>query len=140
MCCLLQGGSVFNFHTWAIGPLKQTATKTCHISVVAQCSFRLVKNHAPQNMTFETRTLNLPPTKTCQVLVVLPNVHFDAWATQAPKTYPTKTCNILGAMFRPIHPSSIFPYAIPIHAPWPIHHVLNLFSTSHCRRFFVAEL
>jgi hypothetical protein len=53
----------------------------------------------PQATKQEPR--NLPPTKTCQVLVMRPNTHFDARVAQARETYPTESCNISRAMFQP---------------------------------------
>jgi len=58
----------------------------------------------------------------------------DAEVAQAPQTYPTETCNLSGVMFQPHPPIFHVPHAIFIHAPWPIHDVLDLFSTLHCYR------
>jgi hypothetical protein len=65
-----------------------------------------------------------------------PNTHFDARVAWALETYPPETCNILGAMLRPHSPIFHVPHAIPIHAPWPIHDVLDLFQLCIVVMFF----
>jgi hypothetical protein len=44
---------------------------------------------------------------------------------------PLKNVTFWELCFNPICPFSMFPHVIPIHAQWPIHHVLNLFQLSH---------
>jgi hypothetical protein len=122
------------FHAHARGALKQTDTKTCHVSVTAQHSFPLVENYAPWNMSSKLEPQNLPPTETCQSFGKRSSARLDAEVAQAPQTYPTETCNLSGVMFQPHPPIFHVPHAIFIHAPWPIHDVLDLFSTSHCYR------
>ncbi len=58
-----------------------------------------------------------------------PNVRFNVWVAQAPKTYPIKTCNVLGAMFWP-HPSIFHvppcdPHPCPMTHPWCFRHFFN---------------
>jgi hypothetical protein len=88
--------------------------------------------HNPQNLKLKT----YHPLK---------HVKFQ-WATQHvfqwigssnPKTYYLlKHVNFQELCFNPMHPSSMFPHAIPIHAPWPIHDTLDLFQLSHALSSF----
>jgi hypothetical protein len=80
---------------------------------------------------------NLPPIETCQVSTSgLTYVSMP----KPPKHIPIEKCNVSGAMFQPMCPSSMFPHVIPIHAPWPIHEVLDLFQLHIITMYFSIEL
>ncbi len=105
------------FHAQAAGALEQTDTKTCHVSVVAQCSFPLVGNYTPRNMSLKTRTLKPTTHRNMSSFSKWSSACFNAQVAQAPQTYPTETCNISGVMFQPHPPIYHVPHAILIHAP-----------------------
>ncbi len=52
-----------------------------------------------------------------------PNVHFNARVVRAPKTYPTKTCNVSRVMF--------WPHPCPMTHPWHFRLFFN-FALSPC--------
>jgi hypothetical protein len=116
-------------------PLEQTNTKTCCVSVAAQRSFPPVENYASWNMSLKTRALKPTTHQNMWSFGKQSDAHFDAWLARAPQTYPIETCNISGVMFEPHLPIFHFPHAILIHAPWPIHDVLDVFPTSHSHHF-----
>jgi hypothetical protein len=128
------------FHAWAIAALKQTNTKTCHVSMGVWCLFLLVENHMPQNMSFKTWTFESTTHRNMSSFGKRIGMRFDAWATRALETYPTKhvTCWVL--CFNPIHPFSMLPHVIPIYAPWPIHNTLDLFQLHILPMYFSIEL
>jgi hypothetical protein len=67
------------------------------------------------------------------------STRFDGRVAQAPQTYAIETCNVSQVMFQP-HPSIFHvPHAILIHAPWPIHDALNIFSTLHFGHVFLLN-
>jgi hypothetical protein len=127
------------FHTRLTSTPKQTNMETCHVLVVVWCLFRPVKNHVSQNMSLETWTSK-------------PTTHLNISMFEQPeplKHIPIKTCNISRPIFRtpcthfpcsPVHPSSMFPHVIPIHAPWPIHEVLDLFQLHIVVVYFSTRL
>jgi hypothetical protein len=85
---------------------------------VAWCLFRLVENRAPWNMSLETWTSKPTTHQNMSHFNGQLDIHFDAQATQTPKT-----CNILGVMFQP----DALIFHVP---PWPIHEALNFESLS----------
>jgi len=120
------------FHERVTGAPKQTDTKTCHVLVVAKAHFNQLETTSHKTWALKQKPWNLPPADTCQVLMTQPNVHFNVWAIQAHKTYPTKTCNISRAMFWPhppiFHVPGCNPHPCPMTHPWRF----KPFSTFPC--------
>ncbi len=127
------------FNPRAARASEQTDMETCRVLVVAWHLFSPVKNHTPQNMSLETRTSKLTTHGNMSSFSKQPDTRFDAWAIRALGTYPTETCNISRAMFRPHPPIFHVPPCNP--HPQPIHDALDLFSTLHrCCVFFCRIL
>jgi hypothetical protein len=79
---------------------------------------------------------NLPFIETCQVLVSNPMRISMLMQPKPPKHIPPKHVTFRELCFGPIHPSSMFPHVIPVHAPWPIHDTLHIFNFSMFRLTF----
>ncbi len=87
--------------------------------------------HEPQNLIL---------TETCQVLMGN-SMHISMLEQPKPlKHIPPKHETFQELCFDPICPSSMFPHVIPIHAPWPIHDVLDLFNFPMLHLTFVGLL
>jgi hypothetical protein len=83
---------------------------------------------------------NVPPTKTCQVSTCYPMHVLMIGQSKPLKHIPLKHVTFSELCFNPIRPSSMFSHAIPIHAPWPIHNVLDLFQLCMVTVYFFAKL
>jgi hypothetical protein len=83
-------------------------------------SFWPVENRASQNINLKTWTLKLTTHQNMSSFNGWLDICFDVRAAQAPKTHPHwELC------FNPMHPSYMFPHAIPIRD------ILDLFQLSH---------
>jgi hypothetical protein len=109
----------------SVGP-KQTNTKTCHVLVATWHQFQSL-NHTFWNLKLKTYY----PSKYVKFQWVAQHM-FWCLDNSNPKTYcPPKHVNFREVCFDPMHPSSMFPHAIPIHAAWPIHDNLDFFQLSY---------
>ncbi len=108
-----------SLHAQTTRALEQTDMETCHVSMTAWCSFQLVKNCKPWNMSLKIRTLKLPHQKHVKfrrhnsTRILMPG------QPKPPKHIPPKHVTFRELCFGPIH------------APWPIHDALDLFQLSH---------
>jgi hypothetical protein len=103
------------FHAQVAKASKQINMETCCVSMTTRHSFWLV-----EIACHKTWTSKLSTQRNMSSFSEQPNTHFDARITQAPKTYPTKTCVVLGTMFQSHPPISHVP-PCNLH-PWPMTH------------------